>query len=95
MPSVPPGDARRLAAGVRAVLTDEVLAARLRKAAASRGHALPGEDDAVTAALAEYDYVTQDAAMTRYVASPCGAGPRRHPNFRQDGGWRLLQRRLR
>ena len=56
---VPPGDARRLADGVRAVLTDEVLAARLRKAAASRGHALPGEDDAVAAALAEYDYVTR------------------------------------
>jgi glycosyltransferase involved in cell wall biosynthesis len=56
---VPPGDARRLADGVRAVLTDEVLAARLRKAAASRGHALPGEDDAVAAALAEYGYVTR------------------------------------
>ncbi len=56
---VPPGDARRLADGVRAVLTDEVLAARLRKAAAGRGHALPGEDDAVAAALAEYDYVTR------------------------------------
>jgi len=56
---VPPGDARRLADGVRAVLTDEVLSARLRKAAASRGHALPGEDDAVAAALAEYGYVTR------------------------------------
>ena len=43
------------------MLTDEVLAARLRKAAVSRGHALPGEDDAVTAALAEitwYPYPT-------------------------------------
>jgi glycosyltransferase involved in cell wall biosynthesis len=55
---IPPGDARRLADAVRAVLTDEVLAARLRKAAAGRGHALPGEDDAVTAALAEYNLVT-------------------------------------
>ena len=55
---VPPGDARRLADAVRAVLTDEVLAARLRKAAAARGHALPSEDDAVTAALAEYKLVT-------------------------------------
>jgi hypothetical protein len=53
---IPPGDARRLADAVRAVLTDEVLAARLRKAAV--GHALPGEDDAVTAALAEYKLVT-------------------------------------
>ena len=53
---IPPGDARRLADAVRAVLTDEVLAARLRKAAI--GHALPGEDDAVTAALAEYKLVT-------------------------------------
>ena len=55
---VPPGDARRLADAVRAVLTDEVLAARLRKAAAARGHTLPSEDDAVTAALAEYKLVT-------------------------------------
>ena len=55
---VPPGDARRLADAVRAVLTDEVLAARLRKAAAARGHALPDEDDAVTAALAEYKLIT-------------------------------------
>lgn len=55
---VPPGDAPRLADAVRAVLTDEVLAARLRKAAANRGHALPGEADAVAAALAEYKLVT-------------------------------------
>jgi glycosyltransferase involved in cell wall biosynthesis len=55
---IPPGDARRLADAVRAVLTDEVLAARLRKAAVGRGHALPGEGDAVTAALAEYKLVT-------------------------------------
>jgi hypothetical protein len=40
------------------VLTDEVLAARLRKAASRRGHALPGEDDAVAAALAEYELIT-------------------------------------
>jgi glycosyltransferase involved in cell wall biosynthesis len=56
---VPPGDARRLADGVRAVLTDEVLAARLRKAAAARALALPDEDAAVAAALAEYDAVTR------------------------------------
>jgi len=55
---VPPGDAPRLAEAVRAVLTDEVLAARLRKAAAARGRALPGEDAAVAAALAEYKLVT-------------------------------------
>ena len=56
---VPPGDASRLADAVRAVLTDEVLAARLRKAAAARGRALPTEDDAVAAALAEYQLVTR------------------------------------
>ena len=56
---VPAGDAPRLADAVRAVLTDEVLAARLRKAAAARGRALPSEDDAVTAALAEYEIVTR------------------------------------
>ena len=56
---VPPGDAVRLADAVRAVLTDQVLAARLRRAAANRARALPGEDDAVTAALTEYDQVTR------------------------------------
>lgn len=56
---VPAGDAARLADAVRAVLTEPALAARLRKAAAARGRALPGEDDAVTAALAEYAVVTR------------------------------------
>ncbi len=56
---VPAGDAPRLAAAVRAVLADPALAARLRKDAAERGLALPGEDDAVSAALAEYDRVTR------------------------------------
>jgi len=56
---VPAGDPGRLAAAVRSVLTDPALAARLAKAAADRGHALPGEDDAVAAALAEYEFVTR------------------------------------
>jgi glycosyltransferase involved in cell wall biosynthesis len=56
---VPPGDPARLADAVRAVLTDEVLAARLRKAAAARALTLPDEDAAVLAALAEYDAVTR------------------------------------
>jgi len=51
---VPAGDAGRLAAAVRSVLTDDVLAARLRRAAAARGRALPDADDAVSAALSEY-----------------------------------------
>ena len=51
---VPPGDARRFADAVRAVLGDPALAARLRKAALDQAHALPGEDEAVVAALAEY-----------------------------------------
>jgi glycosyltransferase involved in cell wall biosynthesis len=54
---VPPDDAARLADAVRAVLTDPALAARLRQATAERARALPSPDDAVTAALAEYDYV--------------------------------------
>jgi len=41
------------------VLTDPALAARLRQAAADRARALPTEDDAVTAALAEYDLLTR------------------------------------
>jgi glycosyltransferase involved in cell wall biosynthesis len=56
---VPPGDAPRLADAVRAVLTDEVLAARLRKAAADRARALPSEDEAVSAAVAEYKLLTR------------------------------------
>jgi glycosyltransferase involved in cell wall biosynthesis len=56
---VPPGDARQLADAVRAVLTDEVLAARLRKAAAARALTLPDEDAAVAAALAGYDAVSR------------------------------------
>jgi glycosyltransferase involved in cell wall biosynthesis len=55
---VPAGDASRLAAAVRSVLTDDVLAARLRRAAAERGRALPDADDAVSAALAEYGRLT-------------------------------------
>jgi len=54
---VPPGDARRLAEAVRAVLGDPALAARLREAAAARARALPDEDAAVAAALAEYRHV--------------------------------------
>ena len=56
---IPPGDAAKLSDAVRAVLTDPALAARLRQAAANRAHALPGQDDAVTAALAEYDLLTR------------------------------------
>ena len=55
---VPAGDAVRLADAVRAVLTDPALAARLRQAAADRGRALPGPDEAVTAVLAEYELLT-------------------------------------
>ena len=53
------GEVARLADAVRAALTDPALAARLRQAAAYRARALPTEDDAVTAALAEYDLLTQ------------------------------------
>ena len=56
---VPPGDAPRLADAVRMVLGDPGLAARLRQAAADRAAALPGEDQAVAAALAEYRYVAR------------------------------------
>ena len=56
---VPAGDPRRLADAVRSVLTDPALAARLRKAAVDRGNALPGEDDAVAAAMAEYEFLTR------------------------------------
>jgi glycosyltransferase involved in cell wall biosynthesis len=56
---VPPGDVPRLADAVRAVLTDPALALRLRRAAADRGRALPDEDDAVAAAVREYEFLTR------------------------------------
>jgi glycosyltransferase involved in cell wall biosynthesis len=55
---VPPGDPERLAAAVRQVLTDPALAARLRQSARQRARDLPGEDEALTAALAEYRQLT-------------------------------------
>ena len=70
---VPAGDARRLADAVRSVLADPALAARLRQAAADRGRALPDEDEAVTAALAEYD----DVIRVRR-AKPLAPGRTRH-----------------
>jgi glycosyltransferase involved in cell wall biosynthesis len=51
---VPPGDAPALAAAVRSVLTDPMLAAALRVAAASRAAVLPSPADAVAAALTAY-----------------------------------------
>ena len=51
---VRPGDWRELAAAVRAVLTDQALAARLRAAALRRAADLPSEADAITAVLAAY-----------------------------------------
>ena len=56
---VPPGDPRALADAVRSVLADPALAARLRQAALARASTLPAEDDAVTAALAEYAHVAR------------------------------------
>ena len=56
---VPPGDAQGLAGAVRSVLADPELAARLRRAALDRATALPAEDDAVAAALAEYGHVAR------------------------------------
>src|SRR5205823_14696031 len=79
---VPPGDPRRLADAVRAVLTDDVLAARLRKAAAARALALPDEDTAVLAALAEYDAVTRLHPPRSPASVPPGAGG--HPEGRVD-----------
>jgi glycosyltransferase involved in cell wall biosynthesis len=56
---VPAGDAQGLADAVRSVLADPGLAARLRRAALDRASALPAEDDAVAAALAEYGHVAR------------------------------------
>ncbi len=56
---VPPGDPESLADAVRAVLADPGLEHRLRQAAAERACALPAEDDAVAAALAEYGRLTR------------------------------------
>jgi glycosyltransferase involved in cell wall biosynthesis len=52
---VPPGDTGALAAAVRSVLTDPVLAARLRAAASARAAALPTPADAAVAAAVAYE----------------------------------------
>jgi glycosyltransferase involved in cell wall biosynthesis len=57
---VPPEDPRALAAAVRSVLTDALLAARLRVAASKRAATLPSQDDAVGAALDAYVSVRRD-----------------------------------
>ena len=63
---VAPGDPDRLADAVRAVLTDPVLARRMRQAALDRARALPSPDDAVASALAEYARAAKTrAARTR------------------------------
>ncbi|RBQ19046.1 glycosyltransferase family 1 protein [Spongiactinospora rosea] len=59
---VPYGDVAALAGAVRRVLGEPGLAARLGKAAARRGAELPGEDDAVVAALAVYRSILGAAA---------------------------------
>ena len=51
---VTPGDVNELAAGVRAVLLDQSLAARLRATALRRAGELPAEADAIAAVLAGY-----------------------------------------
>lgn len=55
---VPPGDAAALAGAVLSVLDDPALAAKLSAAAFSRAAGLPGEPDAVAAALALYQRIT-------------------------------------
>jgi hypothetical protein len=75
------------------VLTDPGLAARLRKAAADRAQALPTAEDAVAAALAEYDFVIRARRLKRaqvhpqhYPPSPINpkrtSGPASHRRFR-------------
>ncbi len=54
---VPPGDAPRLAAAIRSVLTDPALADRLRKGALDRARSLPDEATAISAALSEYRHL--------------------------------------
>jgi glycosyltransferase involved in cell wall biosynthesis len=56
---VPPGEAAPLAAAVRSVLDDPVLAARLRDQALRRAAELPSQDDAVAATLACYAELTR------------------------------------
>jgi glycosyltransferase involved in cell wall biosynthesis len=62
---VPPGDVRTLAAAVRSVLTDPLLAAALRVAAIDRAAALPSAADATDAALAAYAALGQRPPVLR------------------------------
>jgi glycosyltransferase involved in cell wall biosynthesis len=57
---VPPGDEQALAAAVRTVLDDPVLAARLGQAASTRAATFPTQDDAVRAACALYRSLAAD-----------------------------------
>jgi glycosyltransferase involved in cell wall biosynthesis len=59
---VPPGDAAQLADAVHSVLSDRTLADRLSKAAGHRALSLPGEEDAVEAALAHYRRLARTTA---------------------------------
>ena len=65
---VRPGDWPELAAAVRAVLTDQALAARLRAAALGRAAGLPSAADAITAVLAAYADARKGAADSRWRA---------------------------
>lgn len=60
---VPAGDARALAGAIRRVLSNPLLANRLRAAAAGRAAMLPTEADAVDAALDAYMAVSRGAAL--------------------------------
>lgn len=57
---VPPGDPAQLADAVRAILTDQALVSRLRKAALERARSLPDVEAAVTAVVTEYRRVMLD-----------------------------------
>jgi glycosyltransferase involved in cell wall biosynthesis len=79
---VPPGDAPALAAAVRSVLTDPLLGAALRVAAASRASLLPSPADAVDAALTAYAAclrrpLTPPDEPPARVRSPPASRPRR------------------
>jgi glycosyltransferase involved in cell wall biosynthesis len=60
---VPAGDAGALSAGVREVLDDPALAARLAAAARARGAGLPSAADAVDAALAGYERLAAEPRL--------------------------------
>jgi glycosyltransferase involved in cell wall biosynthesis len=83
---VPPGDVDALAAAIRRVLTDPVLAQRLAAGARERAQALPSQDAAIDAALATYRRLAAAAGVRGHIGRLSDGPPRMRPQQRARTG---------